>query len=221
MTQSSDITSFFLEGQTKSSDLNFSFLSLEIWRLLLPNINTEHGYETRTSYPQIHPSSQFASSMPGLHLMISTGQILYPKMPCAKCCRVRYASDYSIRNLNKRRILHPRAALPEESFIGIARCITDFTTFIYLTDVYIEPSSQGNGLGTWMMKCVQEVIESMPHLRRSLLFTGDWKRSVPFYEKILGMQVFESGRGEDGEGRGVAVMMRKGNGYRQRPEFDA
>jgi GNAT superfamily N-acetyltransferase len=113
------------------------------------------------------------------------------------------------------------SALPEESFIGIARCITDFTTFIYLTDVYIEPSSQGNGLGTWMMKCVQEVIESMPHLRRSLLFTGDWKRSVPFYEKILGMQVFESGRGEDGEGMGVAVMMRKGNGFRQRPEFDA
>jgi GNAT superfamily N-acetyltransferase len=113
------------------------------------------------------------------------------------------------------------AASSENNFIGIARCITDFTTFIYLTDVYIEPSSQGNGLGTWMMQCVQEVIESMPHLRRSLLFTGDWKRSVPFYEKILGMQVFESGRGEDGEGRGLAVMMRKGKGYHQRPEFDA
>lgn len=113
------------------------------------------------------------------------------------------------------------ATLSEEDFIGIARCITDFTTFIYLTDVYIEPSSQGNGLGTWMMECVQEVIESMPHLRRSLLFTGDWKRSVPFYEKILGMQVFESLKGENGEGRGLAVMMRKGKGYRQRPEFDA
>ena len=59
------------------------------------------------------------------------------------------------------------------SFIGIARCITDFTTFIYLTDVYIDPSYQGKGLGTWLVSCVQEVIESMPYLRRSLLFTGD------------------------------------------------
>jgi hypothetical protein len=70
------------------------------------------------------------------------------------------------------------------------------------------------------MQCVQEVIESMPHLRRSLLFTGDWKRSVPFYERILGMQVFESRRGEDGDGRGLAVMMRKGKGYRQHPKLD-
>lgn len=112
------------------------------------------------------------------------------------------------------------ATLSEERFIGIGRCITDFTTFIYLTDVYIEPSSQGNGLGTWMMQCVQEVIESMPHLRRSLLFTGDWKRSVPFYEKILGMQVFESKKWEGGDGRGLAVMMRKGKGYRQHPKLD-
>lgn len=32
------------------------------------------------------------------------------------------------------------------SFIGIALCITDFTTFIYLTDLYIEPSYQRKGL---------------------------------------------------------------------------
>ncbi len=114
----------------------------------------------------------------------------------------------------------PTPSLSQETFIGIARCITDFTTFIYLTDVYIEPSSQGNGLGTWMMQCVQEVIESMPHLRRSLLFTGDWKRSVPFYQRVLGMQVFESRRGEDGDGRRLAVMMRKGKGYRQHPKLD-
>ncbi|KAH8650609.1 hypothetical protein BGZ60DRAFT_421428 [Tricladium varicosporioides] len=99
------------------------------------------------------------------------------------------------------------------SFIGIARCITDFITFIYLTDVYINPLYQGKGLGTWLVSCVQEVIESMPYLRRSLLFTGDWKRSVPFYEKIMGMTVLESGKGKDGGiGQGLAVLMRKGKG---------
>jgi ribosomal protein S18 acetylase RimI-like enzyme len=109
---------------------------------------------------------------------------------------------------------------PHEStvnFIGIARCVTDFTTFVYLTDVYIDPVYQGKGLGTWLMRCVQEAIESMPYLRRSMLFTGDWKRSVPFYEKILGMEVVESRRPKNGEaGEGLALMMRKGRGH---PDF--
>jgi ribosomal protein S18 acetylase RimI-like enzyme len=106
--------------------------------------------------------------------------------------------------------------LSPDNFIGLARGVIDSTTFFYLTDVYIDPLYQGKGLGTWMMKCVQEVIESMPYLRRSLLFTGDWKRSVPFYEKILGMEVAECRKGEDGGGQGLATMMRKGRGH---PDF--
>jgi GNAT superfamily N-acetyltransferase len=99
-------------------------------------------------------------------------------------------------------------------FLGIARCVTDFTTFLYLTDVYVCPSSQGKGLGAWLVSCVQEVIESMPYLRRSMLLTGDWKRSVPFYEKMMGMTVLEGRKGKDGEGgEGLAVMTQKGKGH--------
>ncbi|CAM1503484.1 Fc.00g010750.m01.CDS01, partial [Cosmosporella sp. VM-42] len=47
----------------------------------------------------------------------------------------------------------------ELEFIGMARCITDFTTFVYLTDVWVNPSYQGRGLGSWLIQCVQEVIE--------------------------------------------------------------
>ncbi|KAJ5143177.1 uncharacterized protein N7515_001964 [Penicillium bovifimosum] len=95
-------------------------------------------------------------------------------------------------------------------FIGFARCITDTTTFIYLTDVFVHPSYQGLGLGSWLVACVKEVIETMPYLRRSLLFTGDWRRSVPFYEKIMGMHVMEGAAPVDGrEGTGLAVMQRR------------
>ncbi|KAH7254753.1 hypothetical protein NW759_011184 [Fusarium solani] len=93
-------------------------------------------------------------------------------------------------------------------FIGIARCITDYVTFIYLTDVWVDPKYQGQGLGTWLLKSIQEVIEAMPYLRRSLLFTGDWERSVPFYERVMGMEVMQGGNGE-----GLAVMGRKGKGH--------
>jgi GNAT superfamily N-acetyltransferase len=95
--------------------------------------------------------------------------------------------------------------------IGLARCITDYVTFLYLTDVHIWPSYQGKGLGGWMVQCVQEVIEAMPHLRRSMLLTADWARSVPFYEKHMRMTVHESKRGSDMKsGEGIAIMMMRG-----------
>lgn len=93
-------------------------------------------------------------------------------------------------------------------FIGLARCITDFATFLYLTDVHILPAHQGSGLGKWLISCIHEVISSMPHLRRAMLFTSDWRRSVPFYEKELGMSVMEMGK----RGEGVAVMTMMGPG---------
>lgn len=94
--------------------------------------------------------------------------------------------------------------------LGYAHCITDFTTFLYLTDVWISPSHQGRGLGTWLMECVREVIDEMSYLRRSLLFTGDWERTVPLYERVMGMELVDTRRGE-----GLAVMERKGPGHHQ------
>ena len=92
--------------------------------------------------------------------------------------------------------------------IGIARCVTDYATFVYLTDVYIEAQYQGQGLGTWLIQVVQEVIDSMPFLRRSLLFTSNWARAVPLYERLMGMEVIESNRGG-----GLAVLSMKGPGF--------
>ncbi|KAK6498068.1 hypothetical protein TWF506_004310 [Arthrobotrys conoides] len=97
---------------------------------------------------------------------------------------------------------------PESKFIGIARLITDYVTFSYLTDVWIDPAYQGKGLGSWLIRCVQEATEQMPYLRRTMLFTADWERSVPFYEKLMGMNVVETPRGG-----GLAFMEVKGKGH--------
>ncbi|KAF9698300.1 hypothetical protein EKO04_003752 [Ascochyta lentis] len=99
----------------------------------------------------------------------------------------------------------------KRKLIGFARCVTDFSTFSYLTDVYVLPSYQGEGLGKWLVGCVGEVHDAMPFLRRSMLFTGDWERSVPFYERVLGMGLFK-GNGEK-DGGGPAMMHKQGPGF--------
>src|SRR6202035_3071635 len=35
--------------------------------------------------------------------------------------------------------------------VALTRLITDFTTFAYLTDVYVEQAHQGRGLAAWMV----------------------------------------------------------------------
>lgn len=93
-------------------------------------------------------------------------------------------------------------------FVGFARCVTDFVTFAYLTDVWIKPTHQGQGLGKWLVGCVNEIIESMPHLRRAMLYTADWERSVPFYQNLMGMSLVQTAHGS-----GLAIMECKGRGH--------
>ncbi|GJC96761.1 acetyltransferase [Colletotrichum higginsianum] len=100
---------------------------------------------------------------------------------------------------------HPRP------LVGFARLVTDYVTFAYITDVWVDPSVQGRGLGRWLVGRVQETIESMPHLRRSLLFTDDWGRSVPFYKELMKMKL---AGGEAGVS--PAVMQMKWRGH---PDF--
>ncbi|KAF4994230.1 hypothetical protein FGRMN_5918 [Fusarium graminum] len=102
----------------------------------------------------------------------------------------------------------PDNTTSELNLVGIARCVTDFVTFAYLTDVWVDPKQQGKGLGSWLVRCIREVLDEMPNLRRTILFTGDWERSVPFYEKLLDMSLMESKRGE-----GLAIMEVKGRGH--------
>jgi len=60
----------------------------------------------------------------------------------------------------------------DEQQIGFARMITDRTTFAYLSDVFVLPEHQGNGLGTWFMQCLFSHPD-FQGMRRLMLVTGD------------------------------------------------
>ncbi|KAH7187567.1 acetyltransferase [Fusarium oxysporum] len=94
------------------------------------------------------------------------------------------------------------------AFTGFARAITDYVTFAFITDVWVCPNRQGGGLGKWLVGCVQEVIESMNYLRRSMLLASNWERSVPFYKELLKMEVIGGDPGQ----KQLAVMEMKGRG---------
>lgn len=44
----------------------------------------------------------------------------------------------------------------EEMQIGFARVVTDYATFAYLCDVYLEEEYRGQGLGSWLLQCIVE-----------------------------------------------------------------
>lgn len=70
---------------------------------------------------------------------------------------------------------------------GICRVITDFATFAYLADVFIDPAYRGHSLGKWMMQTVVEHPE-LQTVRGFYLFTAD---AHGLYEQY-GWQVAEA-----------------------------
>ncbi|KAI4676948.1 uncharacterized protein J4E84_009248 [Alternaria hordeiaustralica] len=70
--------------------------------------------------------------------------------------------------------------------IGMARFITDYTTLAYLTDVYLVPEHQGQGLGKWLIACCREICAGMENLRWMVLLTGG-EQAQALYRKELGM----------------------------------
>jgi GNAT superfamily N-acetyltransferase len=55
--------------------------------------------------------------------------------------------------------------------IGYARAITDTVSFAYLADVFVLPSRQRDGLGTWLMECVM-AHPDLQGLRKMMLTTS-------------------------------------------------
>ncbi len=92
--------------------------------------------------------------------------------------------------------------------IGLARVITDFTTFGYLTDVYVLKEHQGKGLARWMMECLNSVLEEWPHLRRMMLITHSESASQ-LYRQTLGVQEWS-----ESPSRELKVLEKRGQGVK-------
>jgi GNAT superfamily N-acetyltransferase len=60
----------------------------------------------------------------------------------------------------------------EEKQIGFARVVTDYATFAYLADVYIDDAHQGHGLGKWLVQSIH-AHPRLQGLRRWTLATRD------------------------------------------------
>jgi len=56
--------------------------------------------------------------------------------------------------------------------VGFARFITDYATFAYLGDVFVDPEFRGNGLSKKLMEFIQR-IDELKSLRRMVLVTRD------------------------------------------------
>ena len=76
--------------------------------------------------------------------------------------------------------LYEKNLASADAQIGLARVVSDYTTFAYLCDVYVLESHRGQGLGTWFMDCVMRHPD-LQGLRRFNLVTRD---AHGLYEKL-------------------------------------
>ncbi len=58
------------------------------------------------------------------------------------------------------------------SQVALARVITDYSTYAYLSDVFVLPELQGQGLGKWLLSIVFEHPD-LRSIRRWALYTKD------------------------------------------------
>ena len=63
-------------------------------------------------------------------------------------------------------------AYDEGVLVGYARLVTDHATFAWLCDVFVDSSARGLGVGTALMKAVDETLTSL-QVRRAVLATAD------------------------------------------------
>lgn len=68
----------------------------------------------------------------------------------------------------------------EGTLIGLARCLTDDVSIMYLQDILVHPDRQRSGIGSLL---VQRCLDRYEHVRRKVLLTDD-PSQLAFYELL-------------------------------------
>lgn len=84
--------------------------------------------------------------------------------------------------------------------VAFARVVTDYSTYAYLCDVFVDEEFRGQGISKWMMECIM----SNPDLSELRRFTLATKDAHGLYEKFG----FRSLSGE--EGRRFMSILKEG-----------
>ncbi|MFJ3879520.1 GNAT family N-acetyltransferase [Streptomyces sp. NPDC090077] len=94
----------------------------------------------------------------------------------------RWLSEDAYWALGRSRESHDRAVASSLNFgaydsvsgtqVGYARIVTDFATFAWLCDVYVDPGARGKGLGAALVGAVKDHLAPYG-LRRIMLATAD------------------------------------------------
>lgn len=64
--------------------------------------------------------------------------------------------------------------------VGFARVVTDFATFAWLCDVFVDEAHRGHGLGVWLM----ETVVGHPRLQGLRLWLLGTRDAHSLYEKV-------------------------------------
>jgi GNAT superfamily N-acetyltransferase len=68
-----------------------------------------------------------------------------------------------------------------EALVGLARCVTDGVSVVYVQDVLVEPGYQRLGVGTSLMKALESEYEHVP---LKVLLTDDTVQQTQFYTSV-------------------------------------
>lgn len=90
--------------------------------------------------------------------------------------------------------------------VGASKLITDRVTFGYLTDVYVLKEFQQRGLGTFMMKCLNEHVSTWPDLR-GLWIMSSSPEARKLYEETFGAADFFA---TNNSGHDLTLLQKKG-----------
>lgn len=67
------------------------------------------------------------------------------------------------------------------NLIGLARCLSDDVSILYVQDVLVHPDQQRRGIGRFL---VLVILERFAHVRQKVLLTDDEPRQSTFYESL-------------------------------------